>query len=125
LLAEHFLEEAVSTHRLTPRRFTAETLACFDRYPWPGNIRELRHVVESAAILSNGPEIGLAELPAELGVGSPAMLRSAAEKGLSLDQLEQAYIREVLHRTKGNKSAAARILGIHRKTLHEKLRSRE
>jgi DNA-binding NtrC family response regulator len=125
MLAQHFLEEAVSRHRLAPRRFTDETLTRFDCYPWPGNVRELRHVAESAAILSDGPEIGLAELPAELGVGGPAMITSAAERGLSLEQLEQAYIHEVLCRTKGNKSAAARILGIHRKTLHEKLRTRE
>ena len=125
LLAEHFLEEAVSRHRLTPRRFNDEALKRLDRYPWPGNVRELQHVVESAAILASGPEMGVGELPDELGVASPAMLRSAAAQGLSLEQLEQQYIREVLRRTHGNKSAAARILGIHRKTLHEKLRSGE
>jgi DNA-binding NtrC family response regulator len=63
------------------------------------------------------------ELPAELGVGRAAMLGVAAAEGLSLEQVERAYIREVLRRTHGNKSAAARILGIHRKTLHDKLRS--
>jgi DNA-binding NtrC family response regulator len=51
------------------------------------------------------------------------MLRDAAGRGTSLADLERAYIEEVLKRTRGNKSAAARILGIHRKTLHEKLRA--
>jgi len=123
LLASRFLEQAIRRHRLGPKRLAAEAVERLERYPFPGNVRELEHVVESAAILASGEEIGVAELPEELGVGNPAMLAVAASEGLTLAQVEQAYIREVLRRTRGNKSAAARILGIHRKTLHDKLRS--
>ena len=123
LLASYFLDQAIRRHRLGPKRLAEEALAHLERYPFPGNVRELQHVVESAAILASGEEIGVPELPEELGVGRAAMLGVAAAEGQSLEQVEQAYIREVLRRTHGNKSAAARILGIHRKTLHDKLRS--
>jgi two-component system response regulator HydG len=83
------------------------------------------HAVESAAVLSAGEEIGIGDLPAQLSVRSEEMLAAAAGKRWTLEALERAYIREVLERTRGNKSEAARILGIHRKTLHEKLRRME
>jgi DNA-binding NtrC family response regulator len=123
-LAMDCLEESRRRHRLGRKQLSEEALERLEAYPWPGNVRELVHVIESAAILADGDEIGLADLPAELGMSSPAMLRSAADREMSLDELEAAYIDEVLRRTRGNKSAAARILGIHRKTLHEKLRAR-
>jgi two-component system response regulator HydG len=123
-LAELLLQEAVEKHRLSPRRLSEEVFGRLERYDWPGNVRELGHVIESAAVLATGEEISLGDLPADLSVSSPAMLRSSAGEGMSLAELERAYIDEVLRRTRGNKSEAARILGIHRKTLHEKLRSR-
>jgi len=123
-LAQQCLEEAERRHRLPGKRLSREVLARLGAYPWPGNVRELVHVIEAAAILAVADEIGLADLPAELRMSSPAMLGEAATREMSLAELEHAYIREVLRRTGGNKSAAARILGIHRKTLHEKLRSR-
>jgi DNA-binding NtrC family response regulator len=123
-LATECLESTVRRHRLGRKQLSDEVLDRLEGYPWPGNVRELVHVIESAAILADGDEIGIGDLPAELRVSSPAMLRAAADRELSLAELEAAYIDEVLRRTGGNKSAAARILGIHRKTLHEKLRSR-
>ena len=124
LLAEAFLAEARRRHSLVEKKFDAEALAVLTRYPWPGNVRELAHAVESAAVLAAGERIGSGDLPTHLSVVSPAMLRAAASSGVSLEALEAAYIDEVLRRTQGNKTAAARILGIHRKTLHEKLRGR-
>jgi DNA-binding NtrC family response regulator len=123
-LATHVLQEVVERHRLPARRLSEEVLERLERYSWPGNVRELRHVVESSAILAADETIGLSDLPPALRLSSPAMIRAAADEGLSLGELEARYIDEVLQRTRGNKSAAARILGIHRKTLHDKLRSR-
>ncbi len=122
-LAQRFLEEAQRRHRLAPRHLSPEVAQRFGLYPWPGNVRELWHVIESAAILAEGDTIGLEHLPPALRLDQPALLRRAAERDWTLRELEQAYIREVLSRTRGNKSAAARILGVHRKTLHEKLRA--
>jgi two-component system response regulator HydG len=124
-LAREFLGDAVRRHRLGDRSFAAETLDRLARHPWPGNLRELAHAVESAAVLADGAVIGPHDLPASLSVASDAGLRGAAAAGLSLRDLEHAYIQEVLHRTSGNKSAAARILGISRKTLHQRLRDRK
>lgn len=62
-------------------------------------------------------------MPSDFSQGAPALLADAASRGATLAEVEAAYIDEVLRRTRGNKTAAARILGIHRKTLHEKLRA--
>ncbi|MDX1389454.1 MAG: sigma-54 dependent transcriptional regulator [Acidobacteriota bacterium] len=123
-LAESFLVEAVTRHRLPRRVLSPQTLAALERYDWPGNVRELRHVVERAAILSGDREIAPSDLPEEVVWSSRPRLRRAADEGMSLVQVEDAYIDEILRRTCGNKSAAARRLGIHRKTLHAKLRRR-
>ncbi|HZN53828.1 MAG TPA: sigma-54 dependent transcriptional regulator [Candidatus Polarisedimenticolaceae bacterium] len=125
ILAEALLREVAERHGLPEKRFAPEALERLRAYPWPGNVRELRHVVEASVVLSTGPEILPSDLPEALSVGAPAFLRDAAAKGASLADVERAYIAEVLHRVRGNKSAAARVLGIHRKTLHEKLRGND
>lgn len=123
-LAEEFLRDAVDRHGLGSRRLTDEAVAALERHDWPGNLRELRHAVESAAVLAAGPDIREADLPGSLSVSTPRRLATAAARALTLAQIEDAYIDEVLRRAGGNKSAAARVLGIHRKTLHDRLRAR-
>jgi DNA-binding NtrC family response regulator len=123
LLAETLLAEIVTKHGHGPTRFAPDTVARLESHSWPGNVRELRHVIERAAILAATDVISLEDLPDTLSVVAPSMLRDAAIRESSLAAVERAYIEEVLRKTRGNKSAAARILGIHRKTLHEKLRS--
>jgi two-component system response regulator HydG len=125
VLAQALLDETVSRHRLPPRRLAPGAVEVLLRHAWPGNVRELGHAIEAAAVLAEGETIGEADLPGGLSLASPLGLRSAASGAMSLDVLEHAYIDEVLRRTRGNKSAAARILGIHRKTLHERLRARQ
>ncbi len=124
-LAESFLADSAARHRLAVRRFAPEAEDRLHRYPWPGNVRELKHAVESAAILAPGETVGPEDFPAFLSVAGADMLRRAAADGVTLRDLERAYVDEVLRRTRGNKSAAARILGISRKTLHDRLRARE
>lgn len=104
------------------RRLSPAALARLRAHDWPGNVRELRHVLEAACLQAEGPVIDVAHLPPALGEGGRAAIREAARDGRTLAAVEAAYIDEVLRRVRGNKSAAARILGIHRKTLHEKLR---
>jgi two-component system response regulator HydG len=121
-LAASLLEETIARHGLEPRAFSPEAARRLSAHAWPGNVRELRHVVERAAILAQGATIEPEDLPAGFSQASPAMLAEAAARGATLEEVERAYIDEVLRLTRGNKTAAARILGIHRKTLHEKLR---
>ncbi|HJQ98293.1 MAG TPA: sigma 54-interacting transcriptional regulator, partial [Candidatus Polarisedimenticolaceae bacterium] len=122
-LAASILDETVARHALPARGFSPEALRRLAAHDWPGNVRELRHVVERAAILADRPSIEPEDLPLDFSVAAPALLAEAASRGATLREVEAAYIEEVLRRTRGNKTAAARILGIHRKTLHEKLRS--
>ncbi len=123
-LAHAFLEEIAERHGTAVKPLAAEAIALLRRYRWPGNVRELRHVIESAVILGERETVGVEDFPARMGAGSHGWLSGAADLGWSLARVEEAYIDEVLRRTRGNKTAAARILGIHRKTLHERLRSR-
>ena len=123
LLSVSMLEETAARHGLPARRFSAEAQHRLAAHDWPGNVRELRHVVERAAILAEKDTIEAEDLPPDFSQGAPALLAEAASRGATLAEVEAAYIDEVLRRTRGNKTAAARILGIHRKTLHEKLRA--
>ena len=122
-LAESLLAESVRKHALGRRAFSSGATRRLAEHAWPGNVRELRHVVERAAILAARESIEPEDFPETFSQASPARLAEAAARGATLEEVERAYIEEVLRRTRGNKTAAARILGIHRKTLHEKLRS--
>ena len=124
-LAAEFLERVTERHNLTPgKRLARETVERLVEFPWPGNVRELFHALESAAVLSRDHIILPADLPASMSISEPAVLGAFAQRSRTLAEVESTYIDEILARTGGNKSAAARILGIHRKTLHEKLRQR-
>jgi DNA-binding NtrC family response regulator len=120
LLAENFLAEAAGRHSRGGLKFKAETRDLLRYHPWPGNVRELKNVVERAVISSEGGEIGPEHLPLSATERTGAVLRAATAEMVTLDRLEESYIREVLRTTRGNKTEAARILGINRKTLLEK-----
>lgn len=123
-LAESFLDEASQRHAVPRRILSERARRRLEEYDWPGNVRELQHAVTSAALLGAGETIEPEDLPHQLSSASPSLLRTRAQSGWTLREVEDAYIDEVLRRTRGNKSAAARILGIHRKTLHEKIAAR-
>jgi DNA-binding NtrC family response regulator len=104
-----------------PARFSTEALDTLTRYPWPGNIRELRNVLERVLLLSSGAEeIGPAHLPPEI-VGSSASIDGRADDDLSLEDVERRHIVRVLAHQGGNRSRTARSLGISRATLYDKL----
>jgi DNA-binding NtrC family response regulator len=113
-LAEHLLGQLIAVHRKPRMTFASATLDALQAYSYPGNVRELRNLVERAVVNGAGPEI----LPQDL----PPHVREALPSGkkISLEELERAYIAEVLDHTRGKKTMAAQILGISRKTLLEK-----
>jgi DNA-binding NtrC family response regulator len=115
LLANQFLRTARKG-----ARFDDEAMELLTSYSWPGNIRELRNVIERAALLSESDVIGVVSLPVDRLREPAALVDAATRNDWTLDQLEERYIREVLRRTKENYSRAAGILGINRKTLLEK-----
>jgi transcriptional regulator with PAS, ATPase and Fis domain len=120
-LAEHFL---IDESRRTEKKlaFSPEAMELLLSHDWPGNARELRNTIRRAVLLEETERITPASLPILRFRDETSLLRSASRRDWSLEQLEAAYIREVLRRTRGNASRAARILGISRKTLLEKRR---
>jgi DNA-binding NtrC family response regulator len=125
LLAEHFLEESVDQRSpdVARRRIVPEAMALLTAYPWPGNVRELRNAIERASTLTAGEEIRPDDLPPRIREAgrTTTLVSDASARHLSLKDLERAYIHEVLRQTGGNKSKAAEILGLDRKTLYRKL----
>jgi len=110
-LSERFLAELRRGRGIVG--FTAEALAALSSYTWPGNIRELRNVIERAAILCQAERIGLEHLPANF---APQEIRVNVGDAVSLDKLEELHIRRVLAQTR-SLDEAAKTLGIDLATL--------
>jgi DNA-binding NtrC family response regulator len=112
--------------RGTPARAVSESaMAELLAYAWPGNVRELFHVLQRAAVLSGGEVIDVVNLPAPLGRAAARDAEPSPDEDLSLHaataRLERRFITRALERAKGNRSAAARLLGIGRPLLYAKL----
>ena len=139
VLADLFVQELNATLKKRIRGFSPEAQQVLLSYSWPGNVRELRNVTERGMILCQGETIPVACLPAELQQLAGAMPASppplaakgpagAPDAGWSLgalgtlEEMEQRYIREILASVSGNRSQAARLLGISRSTLQDKIR---
>ncbi|WP_278465636.1 sigma-54-dependent transcriptional regulator [Gimesia maris] len=127
-LAEHFLKQfstAENKHVTDLAEGVAEKLL---QYHWPGNIRELRNVMERAVALTRHDKITVADLPEKItNYQSNQILIDGLdpEELVSLEELERRYITHVLEATGGNQSQAARILGLDRKTIYRKLKQNE
>jgi DNA-binding NtrC family response regulator len=115
-LAGHFLRLLTEVHRKPQLRLSAAALSALCAYEYPGNVRELKNIVERSVLDATPPDLLLQDLPPHLRDAS----RQAARSKISLAELERAYIAEVLDSTGGKKTQAANILGISRKTLLEK-----
>ena len=118
LLADHFLKKFRRKTRKSIRRVAPEALAAMRRYSFPGNVRELENAVEHAFVMCHGDEIQLQHLP-------PSITREAERvSGVTREKKsEREVIEETLRRHDGNRTEAARELGIHRSTLWRKLKS--
>lgn len=111
VLAHYFLKAVCEREDLGEKKLLKNTLETLKNYRWPGNIRELRHVIERAAILSESHYI------------KPEHLGLPTVKGSTLDELQDAEIKRVLSECNGKVSQAAKILGVGRATLYRKLKS--
>jgi len=122
-LAEHFLQRYARAHGRNCRRFAPEVLTALLAAEWPGNVRELENVIEQAVVLCppERAELPLAVLPPALGGQDWHAAAESPESSLKLAEVERRHVREVLKRTGGNKSEAARLLAIDYKTLLRKL----
>lgn len=118
-LAQSFLETCALKHGRPVKGIAPAALTLLEAYEFPGNVRELANIVERAVIVANGARIEAADLPESLQVSVAARRRRTRRQTLA--ELEADYIGETLEAAKGNKSEAARMLGISRKNLYEKL----
>ncbi len=121
ILARHFLATATREAAKTVKDFTAEAEQRLLAYPWPGNVRELRNVVERAVILHTSGMIDAADVALAPVAAGDLAAPSAGSSLQTLEEIERAHIRAVLGAVRGNRSAAARILGITRQTLRKKI----
>ena len=114
-LAEHFLKKYAKENKKPVRSFSPEAVEFMLNYHWRGNVRELENVVERGVILSKNKVITLAEFPQEMTAPNPT-------EGKTLEALERNHILKVLEEAGGNIARTAKILGIHRMTLYNKLK---
>jgi two-component system response regulator HydG len=123
-LARSFLKRAARGYGRPARRFSKPAEAALARHPWPGNVRELLHVVERAALGAAGAEVSVDDLP--MGTfGSPeSLLAAAVDRRWTLKELSEVFIEETLRRAGGNRTLAAKRLGVSRKSLWERAKKK-
>jgi transcriptional regulator with PAS, ATPase and Fis domain len=118
-LVRHFLEKHGALLGGSDRWVSSEAMAVLCRHCWPGNVRELENVIERALVLGDGDAITLDDLPEHLRQ-QPSFERRSP-KSQRLADVEREHIARTLDAVAGNKAAAARVLGLDRKTLYRKL----
>ncbi len=122
LLLQKFIRQFAEENQRELDGMTPELLEHLQQYPWPGNIRELRNVVERMVVLSRSDRLGLRDLPPELREGKAPPKATGALRGVtSMQDAERRMIEQALQDQGGNRTRAAEQLGISRRTLHRKL----
>jgi two-component system response regulator HydG len=122
LLADAFLRRFAAKNGKALHGFSPEALTVLENYAWPGNVRELEHAVERAVVLAKGEMLEASDLPETVRKGP---LGSAGQLvipiGTPMEEIERRVIHETLRHTKGDKTLAARLLGIAARTIYRKL----
>jgi len=122
MLAMSFLREAADKHSLPLPEITSDALEHLVAYSWPGNVRQLKNLMESLLIIS-GSVIDTGDIPSEItGMKEEGSHELLAELPISLDKLERLAIEKTLEITGGNRTRAAELLEIGRRTLQRKLK---
>ncbi len=124
LLAEHFLADFCRKAHRKPLKFSAAARTRLESHAWPGNIRELRNLMERLAYLSTGDKIEADDLAFILSPGgeSPALVATDLPLAEATDRFQIEYIKKNIERAGGNMSEAAKRMGLHRSNLYRKMR---
>ncbi len=127
LLLQHFTTTLSQRHGVTPPRYSKAVVKALQRYHWPGNVRELRNFCERMVVLFSEQEIGVENLPPEMVQSAPGETENCGdfilpEGGIKLESLEKELIIQALSRAGGNRSRAARLLGLTRDTFLYRMR---
>jgi len=123
LLIYYFLQQTAKRHGRIVESITPEAQQLLMSYSWPGNVRQLRNVIDNMVVLSSSAQLGLETLPPEIrptaGTGPGGMNNLV---GISIEQAERELIRNTLKMVDGNREKAAKILGIGERTLYRKIK---
>ncbi len=123
LLAYYFLDRYCKENGKAIQSISEPVMELFEAYDFPGNLRELENILASAVVLEQGDTLSVSSLPPQLrAAAARAAARVPRDVRKTLADLEEEHIRAVMSYTSGNRSAAARILGISRVGLHAKLK---
>src|SRR5437867_1673859 len=127
ILVDHFLREIAATKHTAPHRVSPEVMRRFQSFRWPGNVRQLRNVLESMMVLAEGERLSDKDLPDEIMLGTVESggTRKEIPTGLTMEELEKLAITKALDQCVGNRTHAANRLGISVRTLQRKLRQYE
>jgi two-component system NtrC family response regulator len=127
LLVEHYLKQLLEEHGKEPKTVTPEAMEMLAAYDWPGNVRQLKNLVESMIVFSQGRVLGAADVPAEVrdavpGARHEAPIQASEGTPRTMEEIERQAILETLGRTGGHRAQAASLLGIGLRTLQRKLK---
>ena len=122
LLAQSFLREFASENSKTVNEFKSDALELLMNYSWPGNVRELRTAIEHAVVLCRGEKIGARDLPRQVAVGAHVVGTPLFPRNdLTVKEAEKQLIVRALKEMDGNRTLAAKRIGMSRRTFHRKL----
>lgn len=123
LLLNYFLDEYSAENGFECPKFTKEAQEILENYDWPGNVRELRNFCENMVVLNRGKEISQYDLDPRFTLTKPSTNSRAdlSTNNLSMEENEKRLLRNALHEARGNRTKAAELMGISRRTLHRKL----
>jgi transcriptional regulator with PAS, ATPase and Fis domain len=122
LLIANFAYQACSQYQKSLKKLSSSAKALFLEYPWPGNIRELKSVIESAVMVTDGEYITISDLPMNLQHYATGHRDEIGSKAIrNIEEGERNVIEDALRQTNGNKAKAAEALGISTRTLYRKL----
>jgi DNA-binding NtrC family response regulator len=123
-LARWFLAKVAPRSRRPPLELSPAAVHRLTEYDWPGNVRELENCIERAVAIARGPSIEVADLPEKIAKFKPTQIvfaNETPEEMMTLDELNRRYVHRVLAMVKGNKTYAAKVLGIDRRSLYRRL----
>ncbi len=123
LLIDAFLDQFSAKHRKRRKRFSTEAIQLCRRFPWPGNVRQLRNTVERLVVTCSEPVIDVGDLPDFLQVHDAQAPACEIRAGMTISECEKLLIRQTLTHATKNREQAARLLGISRRTLQYKLKT--
>ena len=122
VLVQHFVQRFATKLRQAPLQISAEAMQALASYTWPGNIRELKNVVERASILTPpGQPLTVDDLPPEIQVAAPWAGSTGSDDPRTLRNAERLHVQRILQESGSNKAEAARVLGIAHTTLYRKI----